>query len=345
MSERCTNNLNKQWRVPSDGKLSTSSDKAFDSLMQKALHALGIAPKRVRLDEALKHMNSLDVVRERSMKTQFIPGPKRYHRILPISFLLLSLAIASPAGAGYSAVAESDGVISTPTRGKPSKPTGAEIRLEFYPTGPYDDSVVPIFMVIGQDGRAHALRYGLRDPTKNVAAYEGVLPEAEVQRLFARVNGAFRLPKHRKDYDRRLVYESDGFYLAVSSHNAKVKEMFGAVETRPEEVRALVTEMSDLWKRLSEVPPAYAYLTSRSVEKDRLRRLKREGPSRLTSIESLPAFLQSLLISVVTQPRNFYPLTQEQYNQIQTYKRPMTYRGAGYELTIILAAKETKLKK
>lgn len=226
------------------------------------------------------------------MNTQ--PARKRFHRILSISFALLCIGITSLATAGREDGTRSAGI---PIPGaKQRNPTDVEIRFEFYPTGPYDDSVAPLFMILGQDGRARALRYHLRDQTKNVASYEGMLLQAEVHRLFARVREVFRLPKHRKDYDRRLIYESDGFYLALKQQAGRVKEMSGGLETRPDEVRSLITDMRELWKQLKEVPPGHAYITSRPVEKDRLRRLKHEGPSRLTSIESLRATLQSLLI-------------------------------------------------
>jgi hypothetical protein len=251
-------------------------------------------------------------------------------------FFLVTIAILGTASGEIGKV-EPDGKKGLQT------PSDVEIRFAFSSISPnMDDSSAPLFIAIGRDGRARAVRYQLRYQTKPVASHEGLLPEAEVQRLFARVRIAFRLPKHRKDYDRKLIYESDSFYLGVRSDNGKVREMFGDVETRPEEVRALMTEMTELWKRLSEVPPSYAYLTTRPVEKDRLRRLKREDPFRLTPIESLPAALQSLFISVVTQPLNFYPLTQTQYDEIQTYKRPFTYKGAGYELTLILSSKEAE---
>lgn len=218
-----------------------------------------------------------------------------------------------------------------------------EIRCEFYPTRPYpDESVVPTFIVIAQDGRARALQYQLRDQTKNIASYEGVLPSNDIRRLFARVRAALRLPKHRKDFDRRLVYESDGFYLALKHQKVSVKEMSGGLETRPEEIRALVREISELWKRLKEVPPAYAYLTSSPIDTDRLRRLRHEYKVHLTPIESLPATLQALLIPIVTQPRNFYPLTRSQYDQYQTYHHPLIYKGFGYEPLLILSAKDSE---
>lgn len=246
---------------------------------------------------------------------------------------------------GDSVIPQSDGDISSSTNVKHRKPTDVEIRFEFNPIAlNMDDSVVPIFIVIARDGRARALRHHFRYQTRNVESYEGELPEAVVQQLFARVNAAFRLPKYRKDYDRRNVYEDNSFYLALKSHTGKVKEMLGGDGPRPDEVRSLIARMSELWKSLSVVPPAFAYLTRRPVEKDRLILLRRQGPSRLTPIESLPATLQSLLIPVVTQPLNFYPLTQEQYDRIQTYKPPMTYKGRGYELAFILAAKERELK-
>ena len=230
---------------------------------------------------------------------------------------------------------------------KPRTGDDVEIRFEYNPFGPFADlsEYYSVFMIINENGHSRALRYGLLHQIKNVAAYEGVFPETEVQRLFARVRGAFRLPKHRKGYHSYLVYEDNGFYLGVKSADGKVKEMSGGDGPRPDEVRALLAEMSELWKRLSEVTPEYAYVTSSQIEKDRLRRLKREAASRLTSVESLPASLQALLIPVVTQPRNFYPLTQTQYDQYQTYHRPLTYKGAGYELTVILAAKEIRTQK
>jgi hypothetical protein len=211
-----------------------------------------------------------------------------------------------------------------------------EIRLAFSSISPnMDDSVAPIFMVIGKDGRTWALRY----------LYEGVLPEAEVQRLFARVRAAFRSPEHRKDYDRKLIYESDSFYLGARSDNGKVKEMFGSLETRPEEVRTLITEMTEVWRRLNEVPPAFAYLTSRPIEKDRLRLLKSKYKVDLLPIESLPAALQPLLMPVVTQSLNFYPLTQPQYNQLKAGKLAITFKGKGYELSLFPSAKEAELRK
>jgi hypothetical protein len=265
-------------------------------------------------------------------------------KILSIFLVLFSSVtiVSNAARADCSAVAECDEFLSKSTRVKARKLTDIEIRFDFYPTGPVVDlsQFSPVFMVIKQNGNAHALRYQLLFQAKNVGAYEGVLQEAEVQRLFARVRVAFSLPKYRKDYDRGLVYESDGFYLALWSHNGKVKEMFGSVETRPDEVRALVAEMSDWWKKLSEVPPAYAYLTSRAIEKDRLKLLRskyRVGP---TAIESLPAALQAFLIPAVTQPLNFYPLTQAQYNQLKAGKLAMLYKGAGYELSLFRSMNE-----
>jgi hypothetical protein len=227
----------------------------------------------------------------------------------------------------------------------PRTDSAVEIRFEFFPTGSYDDSVSPIFMVIGRDGNAHALRYGLRDQTKNVAAYEGKLAAADVPRLFARIHEAFRLPKYRNDYDRRLVYEGDGFYLAIRSHNGKVKEMFGNLETRPDEVRSLFADLRESWKNLKEVTAEYAYLTSRPIEKDRLRLLRKKYGVDLTRIESLPAALQSLLIPVVTQSLNFYPLTQPQYDQLRAGKLAITYKDKGYELSLFPSAKEAELRK
>lgn len=230
---------------------------------------------------------------------------------------------------------------------KPRTTDDVEIRFEFSPFGPFADlsEYYSVFMVINQNGNARALRYGLRFQAKNVAAYQGVLPEAEVQRLFARVRAAFRLPRYRKDHKPYLVYEDNGFYLAVKSNTGKVKEMSGGDGPRPDEVRALLAEMNQLWKKLIEVQPAYAYLTSRPIEKERLRRLRREYKVYPTPIEFLPAALQALLISVVTQPRNFYPMNQAQYDQYQRYHRPLTYKGAGYEPEVILAENELELKK
>jgi len=227
------------------------------------------------------------------------------------------------------------------TRATPAESRGAdiEIRFEFYPgnTPNMDDSTAPFFIAIGRDGRARALRYQLRYQTKPVASYEGQLPEAEVQQWFARVNAAFRLPKHRKDHSRHLVYEDDSFYLGVKSITGKVKEMSGGDGPRPDEVRALITNMRVIWKQLQEVPPPYAYLTNRPIEKDRLKRLGPEYKVKLTPIESLSVALQALLIPVVTEPRNFYPLTHAQYELVQTYKRPLIYKGTGHETLVILS--------
>jgi hypothetical protein len=231
---------------------------------------------------------------------------------------------------------------------KPAVKKGAqsddvEIRFAFSSITPdFDDSFAPIFMVIAKDGRAHALRYGLRYQTKNVAAYEGALPAPEVEKLFAAVRAAFHLPKHRGDYDRGLAYESDSFYLAVTSHNNKTKEMFGSLETRPEQVRALVGDITKLWRRLREVPPAYAYLMSRPIEKDRLKLLRTKYKVFPTPIESLPVQLQLLLIPVVTQPLYFHPLTETQYKEYQPFHRPFTYKGAGYEPMLTLSAKQAE---
>lgn len=272
---------------------------------------------------------------------------KLLHRILSIAVVLLSIAGTSATPVALDrTLAAGDAQSSNTTKIKSLKVTDDEIRFEFNPTGPFADltKYYSVFMVIKQTGKARALRYGLRFQARNVAVYEGVLPEAESQRLFARVRAAFRLPKYRKEYDRRRVYHGDGFYLALVS-DRNVKEMLGNLETRPDEVRALLPDMSQLWKKLIEVPPAYAYLTSWPIEKDRLRRLRREYKVYPTPIESLPASLQALLIPVVTQPRNFHPLTQAQYDQYQRFHRPLTYKGAGYEPEVILAANEVELKK
>lgn len=221
-----------------------------------------------------------------------------------------------------------------------------EIRLAFNSLDPnFDDSTAPLFIAISRNGQARAVRYQLRYHANSIAAYEGMLSEEETERWFARVGSAFHLPKHRADYDRGLVYESDGFYLSVLSRNDKAKEMFGSLETRPEEIRALVPEMSKLWRRLSEVQPAYAYLTYRPIEKDRLKLLRTKYKVDPTPIESLPSALQSLLISVVTQPRNLSPLTPAQYEQLNAGKLAVTYKTKGYELLLFLSAKEAQPQK
>jgi len=280
------------------------------------------------------------------MKTHFMSGQKRFHIIRSLSFLLLGvIAFASaPARIGHSAISQKDRV-STSTKEKDRKPTEVEVRFEFNPRGPFADltEYYSVFMVIKQNGDVRALRYGLHFQARNVAAYEGVLPEAEIKRLFDRVSAAFSGAKYRKDYQRHLVYEDNGFYLAIKSDTGKIKEMFGGDGPRPDELRALLAEMGEWWKKLSEVPPAYAYLTRNPIEKDRLKLLRQKYKVNLTPIESLPADLQALLIPVVTQPLSFYPLTQPQYEQLKTGMLAMTYKGKGYELTLIPSAKETKL--
>lgn len=121
--------------------------------------------------------------------------------------------------------------------------------------------------------------------------------------------------------------------------------MFGSVETRPEEVRALVADMSKLWRKLSEVSPAYAYLTYRPIENDRLKLLRTKYKVYPPPIESLPSALQSLLIPLVTQPRNLSPLTQAQYEQLKAGKLAVTYKTKGYELSLFWSAKEDQPQK
>lgn len=264
--------------------------------------------------------------------------------LFPATSVLISIAIIAPTMAGRAESVRPSG--NQATSGALRNLADVEIRFEFYPgnTPNFDDSTVPFFIAIGRDGRARALRYMLRFQTNMcpVKAYEGSLPESEVQSLFAQVEAAFRLPRHRAGYDRRLIYESDSFYLALKREAARVKEMSGGLETRPDEVRALSAHMREIWKQLKEVPPPYAYLTSRPIEKERLKRLGHEYKVKLTPIESLPVALQALLIPVVTGPRNFYPLTKAQYELFQTYQRPLIYKGTGYEPWVILTAKEAE---
>ncbi len=219
-----------------------------------------------------------------------------------------------------------------------------EIRFGFNPRGPTTDlsELGSQFIVINGDGSVHALRYELFDQRKNVASYEGLLPEAEVQRLRARVYELFRLPKHRRDYDSRLIYESDGFYLALKLHSPKVKEMFGGVETRPNEVRAFVAEMKEIWKGLAEVPPAYAYLTSKPIESDRLKLIRREAGIRLIPVESLPSELRRIVVRAITEPFNLYPLSRAQGYELFPYGGVVVYKNAGYEVSLFLSEKETK---
>lgn len=279
------------------------------------------------------------------MNTERMMDRKRLNRIFSVSLVLMSSGALTfnTATRGVGAIAKADDAsISKSIKVKRLRPTDVEIRFEFYAgwTPNVDDSSAPSFIVIGRDGRAKALRYELRYQTKPVASYEGVLPEAEVQRLFARVGAAFRLPKYRKDYDRRLIYEDDFFYLAVKSESGKVKQMSGGDAPRPDEVRALITDMRQLWRLLPEVPPAYAYLTGRPIEKYRLKLLRSKYRVEPTPVVSLPSDLQALLIPVVTQSRNFYPLTQAQYERYQKYHRPLIYKGIGYEPMLILSSNE-----
>lgn len=222
------------------------------------------------------------------------------------------------------------------------KNDGVELRFEFYPTQPRLEPVAPIFMTIERYGGAHALRFSQFDSNRRVAAYEGTLPTADVERWFARVQAAFRLSKHRKDYSPKVVYETDSFYLALKDRTGNLREMSGGLETRPEEIHALVMELSGLWKNLREVPPAYAYLASRPMEDDRLRSLRTEYKINPTPIGSLSSELRSLLIPIVTQPHNYYPLSEAQYQQLQTIKHVLTYAGKGYELRVFVASKESQ---
>lgn len=214
------------------------------------------------------------------MKSSIRSTNKSVYTVTVLTILMVIVAGATSAG---SAWLEPDG------KKKPPTAADVEIRFKYSPKGPFADltEYYSVFMVINHDGNARALRYGLRYQAKNVAAYEGRFSKAEAQRLFARIRAAFRLPKYRNDDARHLIYEDNSFYLAIKSDSGKVKEMSGGDGPRPDEVQVLLAEMSEWWKKLSEVPPAYAYVTSLPIEKDRLRALRRQGPSRLTHRSNL----------------------------------------------------------
>ena len=217
-----------------------------------------------------------------------------------------------------------------------SSPAGAktavqEIHFGYYPRfrpERLDDQ----FVTIRRGGEAYALKFD-SSGGKVFAAYEGRLSGRDWARLAARVEEAFGEVERAGPPDPDIAYEGDIIYLAVKTEGGAIREMGRMASSLPESVWDLLRDLSMLWKRLQEVPPAAGYLRSRRMNRERFESLQRKDPKLLVAVEEFPPDLRPIVAEVIDTPEYFKPISREQYEKLRAQRSlVVSHKGSGYYL-------------
>lgn len=290
-----------------------------------------MATRSHRLDALSLFRGILCVVPERGRQ------PGKEHGRLRICSALLILCLGST-HCSYQAL--TDGKM---TNGKPEvllRATG--ITLDVTPmTKP-----LSVFVFVGQDNQAKVAHYS-RNQLNVVAIYQGNLSKSHVSRLLARAGEPALAEALRcKNFDGTDLSRGDQFYLSIKSQERTTGECFGFVEDAPAVVRDLINDLLALKTQLKEIVLSDAYVRSEPIDRERFAALQRRGQFRFDAIQEFPSDIQPILTGAVTHPRDFFPISRTQYEQLlpqasHGHEFFMVVNGSGYQLTLFKARDAT----
>lgn len=220
-----------------------------------------------------------------------------------------------------------------------------EIRFGFFPsifTEKLGESTEPMFLVIRRNGEAKVVNYGLYFRSDNIVVHAGKLPPKYVTELMLKARRVIADTSRSRRYEGGPQDEAV-FYLSVVPFNKRPiqqpsTEYLGLLE-QPDNVLALVAELRMLWKKLKKLKPAYAYLRLETTGKVLPAYVKTDP--RFKPIRIFPRKIQTILINAITNPFEFYPLSQPQgvlLSKFATlpYEIFVNYKSFGYRLTLYL---------
>lgn len=216
-----------------------------------------------------------------------------------------------------------------------------EVCFSFSPsvfTENIDVSTEPMFLVVKRNGEAKVVNYGVNFWSDNILVHQGNLPKDYVAGLISKARRAITEASRSRRYEGG-PQDEPVFYLSLEpSQEQRTIEYLGLLE-QPDNVRALVSELRVLWKRLRKVEPAYAYVRRESIGKESPDYIKRD--SRFKSVRNFPHNLRPILINAIREPLNFYALDRSQVAELSKFISSrsllyVTYNGYGFGLTLFL---------
>jgi hypothetical protein len=224
---------------------------------------------------------------------------------------------------------------------KSTPPTNVAISLDLIPmTDP-----VAAFITVTPDNKATLVHY-----SRNLLAVrdvlEGNLSASQATLLSERKqNPEFTKALRTKSFGAGLT-RGDQFHLWIAE-NANVEECFGFVDDAPAIVRSLIADLLSMGKQLKPAVPADAYLRSEPISPTRYEALRRSAKLPFTSTGEFPINLQSMILRATNSPRQFFPLTTNQYQALLTYIAPgheflLSDKGSGHQLTLFRIRNFTK---
>lgn len=223
-----------------------------------------------------------------------------------------------------------------------------EIRFEYSPsaltTDPKDTESV--FLTIRGDGRAEALRYGAYQPTI-ITVYRGVLPRADVEKIVAKVQGVISESARHRRYASG-VQDTDVFHLSILPCNDLITKQqvidYWAVIESSGGARIVIEQLRELWKRLKEINPAYAYVRSEPIENEAFRKLGRDP--QFISIQKFPRKLRPIILKALKRPLSFNSISKKQFNQLLAFTSTQYFTvvdgNSGFSLTLHLSLRHSR---
>lgn len=197
-------------------------------------------------------------------------------------------------------------------------------------------------ILLNQDGNASAVRYSRSQPAV-VSIREGKTPRDIQTRLKQQIHEAdFANACRGLNFGAGGLSRGDQFQLLVKSEEGAERYCLGFIDDAPLSVRQVITDLVGLPQRLSPVTLADAYVRSEVVTVERQAAIRRAGQMRFVSLASVARDLQPLLSDSVSRPREFIPLSRQQYEAIRTLIAPtydfiLTTDGSGSQLTLFPA--------
>lgn len=253
------------------------------------------------------------------------------------------------------------GLTSYPAQQKPSAPmarstngiskkpdSSIEIRFDYYPpVGEIEPSGSGlVFVSIHEDGEAKVIRYGPYFKTDSVRVYQGILSRQVTSQLITRIRKALSEWSPKRVYDDGFQDENI-FHLAVAPKNSLPIEIkYSGLLGTSSEVMSVVDELRMLWKRLDEVPAAYAYVRSKPI----IQQFQDVGPIKNAhhiSVQKFPQQLRHRITNAINGPLAFHALTRSQVKQLlvvtsNQYQFAVERKGLSHGLTLYVPQKEPR---
>ena len=195
---------------------------------------------------------------------------------------------------------------------KSEEPSSIKIRLDYRPF----QNLISKYITLRDDGKLRAIYYRPYERTV-VHGSEMDLTESEVGILsIAASNPVFKEAMQYKNFAGDGITRGNQFFLFLETPIGTSGECYGFIDNAPSEIQSFVELLLTKIRNLPKFSIAAAYARSERISNKRFEKLKKRGKVRFRTIDDFPSEIQNILKIAINYPRDFTPMSQENFKQI-----------------------------